>query len=93
MHDEHRQVDCEAVVAELYTFLDGELTEANRVRITRHLSDCSDCHEVVDFYAEFKMTISAKCREQVPDHLRDRIMNALGLGPAGPGAAMGIPRF
>ena len=77
-------VDCSQVVEELFTFLDGELTETRRVQITSHMHGCVDCHEVIEFHAELKMTISEKCREDVPDHLRLRIAKALGL-PATPG--------
>ena len=39
------EIDCGAVVAELYTFLDGELTESRRVQISAHMHGCVDCHE------------------------------------------------
>ncbi|MGH2626973.1 MAG: mycothiol system anti-sigma-R factor [Anaerolineales bacterium] len=92
MTDPPRHVDCRAVIHELYTFLDGELTEHKRMQVTQHLIACIDCHEVVDFYAELKMTISGRCREQVPPHLRQRIIDSLGTGGGwGPGA--GIPRI
>lgn len=70
-------VDCNSVVQELYTFLDGELTDGRRVQIERHFTGCTDCHEVVEFHASLKMTISAKCQEAVPDALRRRINEAL----------------
>ena len=70
-------VDCASVVHELYTFLDGELTEAKRVEISQHVHRCVDCHEVVEFHAELKMMLAEKCRERVPDHLRDRIARVL----------------
>ena len=70
-------VDCNSVVRELYTFLDGELTDGRRVQIERHFTGCTDCHEVVEFHASLKMTISAKCQEAVPDALRRRIADAL----------------
>jgi mycothiol system anti-sigma-R factor len=83
-----QEVDCNAVVSELYTFLDGELTDGRRVQIERHFTGCVDCHEVVEFHASLKMTISAKCQEVVPDDLRQRIFDALRR--VEPGAA-GIP--
>ena len=70
-------VDCNSVVQELYTFLDGELTDGRRIQIERHFTGCTDCHEVVEFHASLKMTISAKCKESVPDALRRRIAEAL----------------
>lgn len=69
--------DCAAVVAELYQFLDGELTASKRTQIERHVGGCTDCHEVIEFHAELKLTISQKCRDEVPDHLRERIIRAL----------------
>ena len=71
------EVDCNAVVEELYTFLDGELTDGRRVQIETHFTGCTDCHEVVEFHASLKMTISAKCQEAVPETLRLRITEAL----------------
>ncbi|HEX7168162.1 MAG TPA: mycothiol system anti-sigma-R factor [Acidimicrobiales bacterium] len=75
------EIDCGAVVAELYTFLDGELTESRRVQISAHMHGCVDCHEVIEFHAELKMAIAQKCREQVPDEMRARIAKALGMNP------------
>ena len=72
-------LDCRAVIRELYTFLDGELGELKRVEFTRHLYGCVDCHEAVAFHAELKTVISSKCRDQVPDGLKARIAHTLGL--------------
>jgi mycothiol system anti-sigma-R factor len=77
MVDANNEVDCNAVIQELYTFLDGELSDGRRVQIEHHFTACTDCHEVIDFHASLKMTISAKCQETVPDDLRQRIMQAI----------------
>jgi mycothiol system anti-sigma-R factor len=69
--------DCGQVLAELYTFLDGELTEERRRRIAHHLDDCNPCLEVVDFEAELRMVIQRKCHEEVPDELRLRVERSL----------------
>ena len=74
--------DCGEALQELYTFLDGELTPQRRADISNHLDKCGDCIEAYDFEAELKAVIAQKCREQVPDHLRERIASALqGLDP------------
>lgn len=86
MADTNNALDCNAVVQELYSFLDGEITDARRLQIEQHFSGCVDCHEVVEFHATLKMTISEKCRDAVPDGLRHRITLAIQraeLGSAG----------
>ena len=69
--------DCEEALDRLYHFLDGELTEERRVEIRRHLDDCAPCLDAFDFEAELKAVIAKKCREQVPDQLRQRVADAL----------------
>ena len=69
--------DCDEVLREIYTFLDGELTAEGRQAIEGHLNGCSDCLEVYDFEVELRMLVARKCTEKVPDHLRQRIEQAL----------------
>ncbi len=88
MTESGEDVDCGAVVKEMYTFLDGELSDGRRVQIEQHFTGCTDCHEVVEFHASLKMTISAKCRDEVPDELRRRITLAIERAELGaPGIA------
>ena len=69
--------DCQEAIHTLYTYLDGELTDPRRQEIQRHLDDCAPCLEAFDFEAELKVVIAKKCRDQVPDHLRERVYWAL----------------
>ena len=69
--------NCDQALAELYTFLDGELTEWKRAKIQTHLDDCSPCLEVYDFEAELRLVIKYRCRDQVPDSLRQRVADKL----------------
>lgn len=69
MHDE----GCSDAIQELYTFLDGELTEDRRSSIRGHLDDCHECLEAFDFEAELRMVVSHHCRETVPEALKARI--------------------
>lgn len=78
-HD-HGEVDCEAALAEIYTFLDGELTEEKRVLIAGHLEGCNPCIEAFDFEAELRMVVSTRCRnDEVPETLRIAIAEKLTL--------------
>ena len=69
--------DCADSLKELYGFLDGELTVERREHIKVHLDDCLPCYERFDFEAELRIVISTRCREEVPDSLRDRVADAL----------------
>ena len=72
--------DCERALAEVYTFLDQELSDAQRNEIMAHLEACSPCFEAFDFEAELRMVISAKARsDEVPELLRVRISEKLTL--------------
>ena len=75
--DEHDDNPCQAALEELYTFLDGELTSEKREHIRVHLDECNPCLGTYDFEAELRIVISTKCKEAVPDSLKDRIRQAL----------------
>jgi mycothiol system anti-sigma-R factor len=76
-HDDEGPSACEQALAELYTFLDGELTAEKRQAIANHLEGCNPCVEVFDFEAELRMVISRRCAEPVPEQLRLRISRTL----------------
>jgi mycothiol system anti-sigma-R factor len=79
-HHEHEPTDCEAALAEIYTYLDGELTDEKRLLIAGHLEGCNPCIEAFDFEAELRMVISTRCRnDDVPETLRIRIAEKLTL--------------
>ena len=87
---------CEEVLAELYSYLDGELTDDKRTRIGAHLDGCSPCLEAFDFEAELRVVIKQRCRDEVPDALRKRVAESLskldrdlGLGSPSLGADAG----
>ena len=75
--------DCREALGELYEFLDGELTVERKETIRGHLDGCYDCLGTFDFEAELRAVISSHCRkDQVPDDLRRRIAEALGVTDA-----------
>lgn len=73
--------DCNDSLRELYTFLDGELTDDKRATISRHIDECSPCLEAFDFEAELRAVVAKRCHEEVPESLRNRIAESLGLTP------------
>ena len=77
--------DCNEALRTLYSFLDGELTPERRAAIQHHLDECSPCLEAFDFEAELKIVVARCCRDEVPDHLRQRIADALAHASEPPG--------
>ncbi len=66
-------VDCGAAIHQLYVYLDGELTEERRLQISEHLDYCGPCAGAAGFEAELRVVIASRCKERVPDSLRERI--------------------
>lgn len=69
--------DCNDALHELYTYIDGELTDSRREVITEHLNACGECFEAFDFQAELRQVVAHKCRDEVPDALKDRIAHLI----------------
>jgi mycothiol system anti-sigma-R factor len=71
--------ECSEAVEVLYHYLDGQLTVERRILIQHHLDDCPPCLDAFDFEAELRVIIAHKCRERVPDELRQRVADAIRL--------------
>ena len=72
-------MDCEAASYRMYHYLDGELTVWRRWVITRHLDRCPPCAHGFDFEMELRQVIAARCRDRVPEDLKRRVADALGI--------------
>lgn len=68
---------CDEVVETLYLYLDGELDARGCEEVRRHLDDCAPCFEAFGFEAELRSVIAARCQEELPAELRERILTAL----------------
>ncbi|MCU1495670.1 MAG: anti-sigma factor [Acidimicrobiaceae bacterium] len=75
--DELGEADCEETVHRLYNYLDGELTEERRLAIQAHLDDCGPCVDVMGFEAELRRVIADRCKDRVPEQLKERISQAI----------------
>lgn len=74
------EVDCEQVLLEIYTYLDGELTEEKKSAIGEHLQGCTHCLEIYDFEAELRHVVSSACsHDPLPADLRMRIARTIGI--------------
>jgi mycothiol system anti-sigma-R factor len=70
-------VDCVEAVHELYSYLDGELTETRREEIRIHLDWCGPCGGAAQFEAELRKVIANRCKDRVPQTLIERVAAAI----------------
>lgn len=74
----HAPLDCEAVMRQLWDYLDNELTPERMEAIRGHLAMCGRCYPQYDFEREFLATLSRLRPEHSnPTMLRDRVIGAL----------------
>lgn len=69
--------NCEDALNQIYAYLDKELDKSQLDDLETHLKGCSPCLEMFDFEAQLKVLISERCRDKVPDSVRNRIQAAL----------------
>lgn len=72
--DEFEQLDCSAVIADVWLMLDNECDHATRTRLQRHIEDCGSCLAAYGIEEKVKSLVSRKCGgEHAPDGLRERL--------------------
>jgi mycothiol system anti-sigma-R factor len=68
------ELDCSAVIADVWLVLDGECDDASRARLQHHLDTCGSCLEAYGIEEKIKNLLSRKCGgERAPDALRERL--------------------
>lgn len=66
--------ECAAVIAEVWTLLDGECTEATRDRLRVHLEECPACLRQYGVEERIKKLIASRCSgEKAPHYLVERV--------------------
>jgi mycothiol system anti-sigma-R factor len=71
------EVDCVEAVHELYSYLDGELTEVRREEIRVHLDWCGPCGGAAHFEEELRRVVADHCKDRVPQSLIERVAAAI----------------
>lgn len=72
------ETDCNEILVEIETFIDGEVQAVRYEQIEKHLSLCPPCLERMDFRQRLKEIISRRCcSESVPQELVDKIRAVL----------------
>lgn len=69
--------DCDDALTQLYEYIDGELTPDRRATIKAHLDDCGPCLDAVDFEDALRKVLADRCRDTVPDALRQKVAAAI----------------
>ncbi|MET8878331.1 MULTISPECIES: mycothiol system anti-sigma-R factor [unclassified Nocardia] len=68
------ELDCTAVLADVWLLLDNECDQATRERLQHHMEHCSPCIEAYGIEEKIKSLLSRKCGgDRAPDTLRDRL--------------------
>jgi anti-sigma factor (TIGR02949 family) len=67
-------VECAAVIAEVWMLLDGECTPETRQKLRKHLEECPGCLRRYGLEGRIKELIASKCRgEKAPEGFRERL--------------------
>lgn len=74
MSGDDYELDCSAVIADVWLVLDNECDHASRERLQHHLDSCGSCLEAYGIEEQIKSLLSRKCGgERAPDTLRQRL--------------------
>jgi anti-sigma factor (TIGR02949 family) len=70
----HTKPECAAVIAEVWSLLDGECTAETREKLRQHLADCPGCLRHYGVEERIKKLIATKCSgEKAPPGLHERV--------------------
>jgi anti-sigma factor (TIGR02949 family) len=76
--ESHDMLDCDAVMRQLWDYLDGELTPDREAAVREHLSVCKRCYPQYNFEQAFVKALSASRRKHSrPDAIKARVLAAL----------------
>lgn len=71
-------IDCRAVLEEVYLYLDGEMDSSRFSLIREHLDDCSPCLRLYGIEQDVKTLIARCCgNDPAPEQLRARVLMTL----------------
>ena len=71
-------LDCDAVMRQLWDYLDGELTPDREDAVRAHLAVCKRCYPQYDFQRAFLDALESSRRQHPPERVfRERVLSAL----------------
>lgn len=76
-------ITCAEAVKQLWAYLDGALTAADKAALEEHLGFCRVCCGEVEFAKELRGFLAHSAPEELPDDVRARLIATLDdLGTA-----------
>lgn len=69
--------NCDNAIAQLYFYLDGEITWWKRVRVKRHLGRCQRCSGAYGFESHLLRVISDRLQEDPHPEVISRLLGFL----------------
>jgi mycothiol system anti-sigma-R factor len=79
--------ECEEALRDIERFLDGEIGPPLSVKVDTHLKGCSPCMERADLKRHVKDLVASRCGcDELPERLKDKVMQMLHEHPPSPGA-------
>jgi mycothiol system anti-sigma-R factor len=74
-----RHLDCEDVLREVWSYLDGEVEETRFLEIQAHVEECAGCGPRYEFQRRLIMIIQTRARQgyPAPEILRQRLFRLL----------------
>lgn len=79
---------CKVTRAEIFQYLDGELSRDERADVERHLASCPDCSRLVTIERAFRAAYMERLRpDPVPESVRERavrLLETLASPPSSP---------
>ena len=80
-------IPCDHVIAQLWEYIDGEISEDRARRIRAHLEVCAHCYPQYDFQRAFVDFLGVHSQTPIPPTLRHRVFDVLLREDDDPGAA------
>lgn len=70
-------IPCDHVIAELWEYIDGELTDENAARIEAHLDICGRCFPEYDFRRAYRTFAQRVGPRPMPSAAKRRVFDAI----------------
>jgi len=72
------EIDCEEVLQQVWSYLDGEVDEGAYLEIKAHVSECEGCGSKYEFQRRLMALVEEKCKEgPIPAELKQRLFRLL----------------